>query len=254
MQAQDLPLQYLIMEILRAENVSLVKQFKGIKKTVFENISLTVNSGECLAVIGPSGGGKTSLLRLFNRLDNPTGGIVFFKEKPADSYEVTGLRLAVSMVAQTPDLITDDILEDLNYGYKRKYEKSLSREEIIKRLPGAGLPEDIFDHKPQNLSGGEKQKIAILRSLLVDPGALLLDEPASALDIGSKEAVLSSLKTFRNTENKAMILVSHDLDFAGSLATHGIILKNNSIKEYGPIGTILKSPLLEEIKNSWNKR
>lgn len=172
--------------------------------TVLDRFSAEIDSGARTVVTGPSGTGKSSLLRLLIRLDDPDTGRITFGGVGLTRYDVLGLRRQVQLVAQQPTLLTDTVLGDL-----RCAQPDLVREDGAALLERTGLPAGFCDRATAGLSGGEAARVCLARALAMDPQVLLLDEPTAALDQSAAAAIEHTLHEF-TTGGRTVVLVSHD--------------------------------------------
>src|SRR2546425_5460271 len=159
-------------------------------KRLVDDITVPVQKGEVLAVVGPSGSGKSSLLRLLNRLDEPTSGTVYVEGTDYRQIAPRELRRKLGMVNQRPYLFPGTVDQNLRFGPGQRGE-SLSQDAIDELLARVGL-KGYGGRNVANLSGGEAQRVSVARTLANSPLALLLDEPTSALDEASKREVESA--------------------------------------------------------------
>src|ERR1700741_2259122 len=155
------------------ERVSVVRG----AATVLSQVSAHLPTGRCSAVMGASGSGKTTLLRLLNRLIDPTAGRIVLDGVALTELDVLALRRRVGLVAQTPVLLTDAVLDEVRVG-----RPDLSDGRVTELLARVGLSHQFAAHPTAALSGGEAQRLCLARSLAVEPEVLLLHEPTSALD------------------------------------------------------------------------
>ena len=216
--------------MIKIENLSKVFRTEEVETTALNNVSLEVKKGEFVAIMGPSGCGKTTLLRLIAGLDQPTSGEVI-----ADGEVVkkpSGDRAVIFQQYSLFPWLT--VLENVMFGLNLK--KDRTKEENLKAaeryLESVGLI-DFKDSYPHELSGGMKQRVAIIRSLLNHSPILLMDEPFSALDMQNRhmlqEQLIGVWKRFKNT----IVFVTHDVDEAIYLADKIVIMDKNpgKIKE-----------------------
>ncbi len=229
--------------ILEVEH--LCKTFEST--SVLKDISMKVNKGECVVIIGPSGSGKSTFLRCLNRLEEPDKGRILFKGEPTldKNSDVNALRRHMSMVFQSFNLFNNmDVLANCTLGQikvlKRKKEEAI---EIAKEnLRKVGML-DRLHYRISEISGGQKQRVAIARSLCMNPDIILFDEPTSALD---PEMVNEVLEVMRSVAKSGIttIVVTHEMSFAKNVADKVIFMADGIIQEEGT------SPyIFEESKN-----
>lgn len=225
----------------------LRKEYAGV--TPLADINTVINSGDVISVIGPSGTGKTTLLRCINLLDRPTGGKIIFngEEITAKGYDVTRARRKIGMVFQSFNLfdhltVIENVMtgqvEILGRSRQEAYEKGMMH------LKQVGLADRKMAY-PSMLSGGQKQRVAIARALAMDPEIILFDEPTSALDpsmTGEVESVIRSLSESGTT----MMIVTHDMAFARSICNRVFYLDEGVIYEEGSPEEIFGNPKKEK--------
>lgn len=182
--------------------------YKVGEKPIIEDISFNVEKGELLMVSGPSGSGKSTLLKIIGDQISPTSGTIRFNGKGITDYKPEEYRQRVSYVFQTPTLFMDTVLEDLEFPYRiREAEPDMKR--IRDLLPEVGLSEDILTKESRVISGGEKQRVALLRSLLISPDILLLDEVTSSLDRDNAKMIENTVCSL-SAKGITVIWVTHD--------------------------------------------
>jgi UDP-glucose/iron transport system ATP-binding protein len=194
---------------------------------VLDGVSASIPAGLCTALVGPSGAGKTSLLRLLNRLEEPSHGQVCWNGRPLPDYDVRELRRTVGLVAQQPTLLTDTLAEEVRVG-----ERSLTEDRLAELLSGVGLPPDFAARSTTGLSTGEAQRVCLARALAVRPRALLLDEPTAALDAASVEAIERTIAEFA-AAGGTVVLVSHHAEQVRRLSGHVLVLTRGRLAEAG---------------------
>jgi len=225
--------------VLRVQNVR-----KGYGHyEVLRGVSLEVHRGEIKVMIGPSGGGKSTLLHCINFLVELDEGRIFLNGREvihSRKRELNAYRQKVGMIFQDFNLFDHlDALHNVMIGpvRVRKIPKSEARERAIAELERVGL-KDHMSKYPAELSGGQKQRVSIARALAMDPEVMLLDEPTSALDpelIGEVHEVIRGLAS----RGMTMLLVTHEVGFASSLANEIFFLEDGRIMEQGPPQKIL---------------
>lgn len=234
-------------------------EIRGLSKkygenVVLDNMDLTVNKGDVVAIIGPSGTGKSTLLRSINLLEKPEQGTVIINGRTIDlttksSKEKLELRRYTEMVFQQFNLFKNrTALENVMEGLMvvKKLKKNEAREIAVKHLQKVGMGDRLF-HYPRHLSGGQQQRVAIARALAMDPGLLLMDEPTSALD---PELVSEVLTTIRNAakEGNTILLVTHEMNFVKNVANRILFLENGKIVADGTPKEIFDNPQNERLK------
>jgi ABC-type methionine transport system ATPase subunit len=205
--------------ILRAEHLGRVVS----GKTIVTDVSLEVGGGEVLGVVGASGSGKSSLLRLLNRLDEPTAGTAYLDGADYRQIPPRELRRRVGMVTQRPFLFPGDVASNLRFGPAQRGEV-ITDADISRLLEQVGL-QGFAAHEVSVLSGGEQQRVSLARSLANRPEVLLLDEPTSALDELSKSGIEELIATLAADQELACVLVTHDRDQARRLCSRVVLME-----------------------------
>lgn len=236
---------------------NLHKSFNGVE--VLKGINLDIKKGEVVAVIGPSGTGKSTLLRCMNFLEKPEKGIIEIEDLKVDVEKATKqqiheLRLNTSMVFQSYNLFKnktalENIMEPLII--VKKMDKDKAKERALSILKQVGL-EDKKDYYPSKLSGGQQQRIGIGRAIAVDPKIMLFDEPTSALDPELVGEVLEVIKKLAE-QDTTMIIVTHEMRFAESAADKVIFMDGGNIVEQGTPEEVFNNPKNERTIKFLNK-
>lgn len=222
------------------------------KRYVFKNISFDIKDREKLLIIGPSGCGKTTLIRCLNGLNKVNSGNIFLNGVKINQIDDVTLKSKVGMVFQNYNLFPHLTVRE-NVALAPKLLKMGSAEEIddlVKKLLSKVNIINKIDSYPSKLSGGEKQRVAIARTLATKPEVILFDEPTSALDPVTISDFILLLKELSRTTT--IVVVSHEMDLIKSFADKVLFLKNGSILEYGTADEILNSKN-EEVRNFLGK-
>lgn len=227
--------------ILQAKNVTKIYG----ENVIFKDITLDVRRGETIVIIGPSGTGKSTLLRCMNLLTRVDGGQIFLegKEITAPRTNQDHVREQIGMVFQNFLLFNHlSALGNVMVGLTRvkKMPRQQAQEKALAELKRVGL-EDRAGHYPGQLSGGQQQRVAIARALAMDPKVMLFDEPTSALDpelIGEVLGVMAQLAR----EHMTMLVVTHEMGFAREVADRIVFMEKGSIVEQGSPEDLFERP------------
>ncbi|MBQ1488935.1 MAG: amino acid ABC transporter ATP-binding protein [Lachnospiraceae bacterium] len=214
--------------------VDLKKNFKGLH--ALNGVSLDIYKGEVVFIVGPSGSGKSTFLRCLNRLEEPSGGEVFFEgtEITGRGVDINRHRQKMGMVFQQFNLFPHmTVLKNLTIAPMKLQHKpkEQAEKEAMALLERVGL-EDRAGAYPNQLSGGQKQRIAIVRALCMKPDVMLFDEPTSALDPEMVGEVLQVMRDLAN-KNMTMVVVTHEMAFAKEVATKIVFMADGEILESG---------------------
>ena len=221
--------------VLRAEHLGRTVR----DKILVEDVNFELQKGGVLAITGSSGSGKTSLLRLLNRLDEPTSGTVLVEGADYHNIEARELRRKLGMVTQRPYLFPGSVADNLRFGPAQRGE-ILPLETIEELLTQVGL-KDYSRRDVANLSGGEAQRVSVARALSNSPLALLLDEPTAALDEAAKLEVESAIQKVMRDQGLTCIVVTHDIAQAARLAERALVVEHGRIVRVGPAGEVLRA-------------
>ena len=244
--------------ILKVENLTKVFSRSGQDAfTAVNDISFSLNPGECLGIIGESGSGKTTLVNLITRLLDATEGSILLDG--ADITHLKGRELRkvyrkMQMVFQTPTdafdprrTLGDGIGESLrNIGMSRKK----TREEVERLLGKCGLPADFADRYPHQVSGGQCQRAAIARALAVKPRLLICDEATSSLDVTVQKEILELLNELRSQQGNSLsiLFICHDISLVQQFCDRVLVMYHGSIVEEGTPDAVIGNPRHEYTK------
>ena len=234
--------------VVRIRN--LQKSFDEL--VVLRGVDLDVYRGEVVVVLGPSGSGKSTMLRCINRLEEPTGGQIFFEdtEITAKDTDINKVRAKVGMVFQSFNLFPH-LTAKKNVMLAQTKVLKRSKEEAekiaIEQLERVGLGERV-DYKPSQLSGGQQQRVAIARALAMSPHVMLFDEATSALDPELVRDVLNVMKELAR-EGMTMIVVTHEMGFARDVADRVVFMDGGVIVEQGTPDEVFDNPQSDRTKD-----
>ena len=234
--------------MILAENIS--KQFKGV--TAVKDVSFHVEERETLVLLGTSGCGKTTTLKMLNRLTEPSSGNVFINNENTRSVEPSSLRKKIGYVMQNTGLFPHYTVAEniavvprlLKWGN----EKIIARTNIL--MEKLKLPAADFLHKyPHELSGGQQQRIGLARALAADPPVLLMDEPFGALDPITRMDIVQEFKSLDELKNKTIVMVTHDVQEAFELGDKICLMDKGKVMQMGNPVDLLFHPANDFIKD-----
>ncbi len=226
------------------ELVNLTKSYDG-KTNVVEELNLQINTGEIVVLIGESGCGKTTTMRMINRLNEPTSGTILIDGEDYTVRSKIELRRQIGYVIQKVGLMPHltvgkniEIIPELEgWDAAKRKERAFELLELVDLAP-----EDYYNRYPHELSGGQQQRIGVARALAVNPDIILMDEPFSALDPLTREQLQKELLKLQDELGKTIVFVTHDMDEALKIGDRIAVMKDGKILQYDTPEEILKHP------------
>lgn len=233
--------------MLHIEN--LRKVYRGGKVAV-DNLTLDIKKGEFIAFIGTSGSGKTTALRMLNRMVEPTSGTISINGKEITKLNPVTLRRSIGYVIQQIGLMPHmTIRENITLVPRLLQWSKEKRDETAKYLLSlVNLPEAYLDYYPSQLSGGQQQRIGVIRALAAEQDIILMDEPFGALDPITRDTLQDLIKELQKTLDKTIIFVTHDMDEAIKLADRIAIMHEGKLVQFDTPDNILASPANDFVK------
>ncbi|MCU0566261.1 MAG: ATP-binding cassette domain-containing protein [Oculatellaceae cyanobacterium Prado106] len=218
------------MALLKLEQVGLKTALGRVD--ILQDVSFEVERGDRLALLGHSGAGKTSLLRLLNRLSEASQGKIFFDNQNIQQIPPLQLRQQVTLLPQESKLLGMTVQQALSYPLQLR---GVPQPKIQQRLTTwtemLHIPQDWLNRTEVQLSVGQRQWVAIARALIIQPQVLLLDEPTSALDAGRASHLLKILKDLSQAQQMTILMINHQLDLAQSFCTRALQLKRGRLTQ-----------------------
>ncbi|MFS0875053.1 betaine/proline/choline family ABC transporter ATP-binding protein [Solibacillus isronensis] len=233
--------------MLHIEN--LRKVYRGGKVAV-DNLTLDIKKGEFIAFIGTSGSGKTTALRMLNRMVEPTSGTISINGKEITKMNPVTLRRSIGYVIQQIGLMPHmTIRENITLVPRLLQWSKEKRDKTAKYLISlVNLPETYLDYYPSQLSGGQQQRIGVIRALAAEQDIILMDEPFGALDPITRDTLQDLIKELQKTLDKTIIFVTHDMDEAIKLADRIVIMHEGKLVQFDTPDNILANPANDFVK------
>lgn len=231
------------------ENVS--KEYEKGKAVVSE-LDLEIKDGEFFVLIGPSGSGKTTTLKMINRLIPLTEGFIRINDKPISDYNLQELRWNIGYVLQQIALFPNMTVEEniTVVPEMKKWSKAEMQKRVTELLASVGLDPDTYrNRKTAELSGGEQQRVGVVRALAANPDIILMDEPFSALDPISKSNLQQDVAKLQKKLNKTIVFVTHDMQEALALGDRICLMNKGKIEQIGTPDEIRSHPKNDFVRN-----
>lgn len=204
----------------------------SLKNVSYKNIlnidNLVIDEHKITCIVGQSGSGKTTLLRLLNKIASYDTGEILYNNKSLKNIDSIELRREVVMLPQVPVIFNGNIKENLIIGLRFSEKPLVSDDKLYETLKFVQLNKQLSENVEQ-LSGGEKQKLALARALLLNPEVFLLDEPSSALDEDTEHFIINSLVEYTRKNNKTLIMVTHSKKIAQNFSDNIIEVRNGHL-------------------------
>lgn len=230
---------------------SVTKSYDG-KNYVIDDLDLQINKGELVVLVGESGCGKTTTMKMINKLIEPTKGEIYIDGKNIDTLNKNDLRRNIGYVIQNvglfPHLTIEKNIATVPLLCKKEKEEVMKKvEELLDLIE---LPHEEYGHRyPRELSGGQQQRVGVARALANDPDIILMDEPFSALDPITREQLQNELLKLQEELNKTIVFVTHDIDEALKLGDRIAVMAEGKILQYDTPEEILKNPINSFVEN-----
>lgn len=231
-------------------------EFKNIKKVydkeiILDDFNLSIKQGEFLSVIGSSGCGKTTILKMINGLIKPDGGSVYVDKQNIDDVNLIDLRRNIGYVIQGSVLFPHMSVEK-NIAYVpsllNKKDKVKTKQAVKKWLEIVGLEESMLERYPSELSGGQQQRVGIARALAASPNILLMDEPFGAVDEITRSQLQQEIKRIHQQTNITIVFITHDIFEALELGTKVLVMDQGKIHQYSTPNEIVNNPKTDFVK------
>lgn len=226
--------------------------FRVKDKTIIDGVTFSIPEGGCFCIVGPSGSGKSSIVRMLNRLNRKTSGEILYLGKPIESYNVQKLRREVAMVFQKTSVFEGTVADNLRMVLELAGEKHIAMDDVrlAQALAAAGLTHEALHATAATMSGGEQQRVGIARALMTQPKVLLMDEPTASLDVEAANKVLATVKKLSRTIT--VIMVNHHLVEVKKVATHVAMIDHGKLVETADVDKFFNHPQTERLQTFLN--
>lgn len=242
------------MSLLQLKNITYTYGIgTAFEKKAVNDISISIEKGEFIGIIGHTGSGKSTLIQMLNGLLKPSEGQILFEEKDiwSNPKKIRDIRFKIGLVFQYPEyqLFEETVEKDIAYGPKNM---GLSNDEIKKRVADAayfvGLNPALLKKSPFELSGGEKRRAAIAGVIAMEPEILILDEPTAGLDPKGRDVMLSQIASYHRRKQNTVLLVSHSMEDISKIADKILVMNKGSMFAFDEVNNVFsKGSELEKI-------
>lgn len=220
-------------------------------KTILDDFNLSIEKGEFLTIIGSSGSGKTTILKMINGLIVPDSGLIKIHNENIYEKDIIDIRRNIGYSIQGSVLFPHmTVAQNILYvpHLQRKKDKIKDIELIKKWLSIVGLTEDLMDQYPDQLSGGQQQRVGIARALVTSPEILLMDEPFGAVDGITRGQLQKEIKNIHSKTNVTIVFITHDIKEALTLGTKVIVMNQGKIEQYDTPDKLMNAPSTPYVK------
>lgn len=223
------------MAVLETEDLTYTYSVETpFEKTAVNNVSLKIEEGEMIGVMGHTGSGKSTLIQHFNGLLRPTSGRILLDGKDiwADKNDIRSVRFKVGLVFQYPEyqIFEETVYKDIAFGPTNM---GLDKTEIDRRVRETahdlGLSEELMERSPFELSGGQKRRVAIAGVMAMEPRVLILDEPTAGLDPAGRDKILSHIKSYHERTRNTILIVSHSMEDIATFADRILVMNKSEL-------------------------
>ncbi|MBR4627531.1 MAG: energy-coupling factor transporter ATPase [Ruminococcus sp.] len=204
------------------------------EKTAVDHVSLSINEGEIIGVMGHTGSGKSTLIQHFNGLLQPTSGKVLLDGRDIweNKRKIRDVRFQVGLVFQYPEyqIFEETVFRDIAFGPKNMgLDEAEIKRRVLETANDIGLPEELMEHSPFELSGGQKRRVAIAGVMAMEPKVLILDEPTAGLDPAGRDLILEHIRAYHRRTKNTILIVSHSMEDIAAFADRILVMNRGSV-------------------------
>lgn len=223
------------MAVLKTEELTYIySQGTPFEKTAVDHVNIEIKEGEMIGIMGHTGSGKSTLIQHFNGLLKPTSGKIFLDGEDiwADKNKIREVRFKVGLVFQYPEyqIFEETVYKDIAFGCKNMglYDAEIKRR-VTETAYDIGLPEELLERSPFELSGGQKRRVAIAGVMAMNPRVLILDEPAAGLDPAGRDRIFDCIKAYHRKTKNTILIVSHSMEDIASFADRILVMNRAGV-------------------------
>lgn len=223
------------MAVLKTEELTYIySQGTPFEKTAVDHVNLEINEGEMVGIMGHTGSGKSTLIQHFNGLLKPTSGKIFLDGADiwADKSRIRDVRFKVGLVFQYPEyqIFEETVYKDIAFGCKNMgLDDSEIKRRVLETAHDIGLPEELLERSPFELSGGQKRRVAIAGVMAMNPRVLILDEPAAGLDPAGRDRIFDCIKAYHKKTKNTILIVSHSMEDIATFSDRILVMNKAGV-------------------------
>ena len=223
------------MAVIKTEELTYVYSAgTPFEKTAVDHVNIEINEGEMIGIMGHTGSGKSTLIQHFNGLLKPTSGKIFIDGEDiwADKNKIREVRFKVGLVFQYPEyqIFEETVYKDIAFGCKNMgLDENEIKRRVIETAHDIGLPEELLNRSPFELSGGQKRRVAIAGVMAMNPKVLILDEPSAGLDPSGRDRIFECIRAYHQKTKNTILIVSHSMEDIATFADRILVMNKAGV-------------------------
>ena len=223
------------MAVIKTEELTYVYSAgTPFEKTAVDHVNIEINEGEMIGIMGHTGSGKSTLIQHFNGLLKPTSGKIFIDGEDiwADKNKIREVRFKVGLVFQSPEyqIFEETVYKDIAFGCKNMgLDENEIKRRVIETAHDIGLPEELLNRSPFELSGGQKRRVAIAGVMAMNPKVLILDEPSAGLDPSGRDRIFECIRAYHQKTKNTILIVSHSMEDIATFADRILVMNKAGV-------------------------
>lgn len=223
------------MAVIKTEELTYIySSGTPFEKTAIDHVNIEINEGEMIGIMGHTGSGKSTLIQHFNGLLKPTSGKIFLDGDDiwADKNKIREVRFKVGLVFQYPEyqIFEETVYKDIAFGCKNMgLDENEIKRRVIETAHDIGLPEELLNRSPFELSGGQKRRVAIAGVMAMNPKVLILDEPSAGLDPSGRERIFECIRAYHQKTKNTILIVSHSMEDIATFADRILVMNKAGV-------------------------